>query len=84
MRLHAKPEADIVVLASSDDEYAEYGPQAFDELNGEMSSAIAGAPACMDDLKAKGIKQFVHVKPNVLETMQQFNELMGIRPRSCK
>lgn len=79
-----KAEADIVVLCSSDDEYAEYGPQAFDELNGEMPLVIAGAPACMDDLKAKGIKYFVHVKSNVLETMQQFNELMGIRPRSCK
>lgn len=79
-----KAGADIVVLCSSDDEYAEYGPQAYVELNGEMPLVIAGAPACMDDLKAKGIKYFVHVKSNVLETMQQFNELMGIKPRSSK
>lgn len=51
-------------------------PKAFDELNGEMPLKSLSAPACMDDLKAKGIKYFVHLeKSNVLETMQQFNEL---------
>ncbi len=77
--------ADIVVLCSSDDEYAEYAPQAYDELKGSgIPLVVAGAPACMDDLKAKGIEYFVHVKVNVLETMQKFNELMGIKPRSSK
>ncbi|MDO5017517.1 MAG: methylmalonyl-CoA mutase small subunit [Porphyromonas sp.] len=79
-----KANADIVVLCSSDDEYAEYAPQAFDELKGDMPLVVAGAPACMDELKAKGIEHFVHVKSNVLETMQTFNQLMGIEPRSGK
>lgn len=79
-----KAGADIVVLCSSDDEYAEYGPQALEALKGEMPLVIAGAPACMEELQAKGIEHFVHVKANVLETMQKFNELMGIKSRSSK
>ena len=65
--------ADIVVLCSSDDEYAEYAPEAFKALNGRAEFVVAGAPACMDDLKAIGIENFVHVRVNVLETLQGFN-----------
>lgn len=74
-----KAGADIVVLCSSDDEYAEYGPEAYDLLKGKIPLVIAGAPACMDDLKAKGIEYFVHVKVNVLETMQKFSQMLGIK-----
>lgn len=41
--------ADIVVLCSSDDEYAEYAVPAFKALNGRAMFIVAGAPACMDD-----------------------------------
>lgn len=74
-----KAGADIVVLCSSDDEYAEFGPEAYDLLKGKIPLVIAGAPACMDDLKAKGIEYFVHVKVNVLETMQKFSKMLGIK-----
>ena len=40
--------ADIVVLCSSDDEYAEYAIPAFKYLNGRAMFVVAGAPACMD------------------------------------
>ena len=43
-----KAGADIVVLCSSDDEYAEYAPAAFKALNGRAQFVVAGAPACMD------------------------------------
>lgn len=65
--------ADIVVLCSSDDEYAEYAPEAFKLLNGRAEFVVAGNPACTEDLKAQGIKYFVHVRSNVLETLQEFN-----------
>ncbi len=65
--------ADIVVLCSSDDEYAEFAPEAFKELAGRAEFVVAGAPACTDDLKALGIENFIHVKSNVLQTLQQFN-----------
>ena len=60
--------ADIVVLCSSDDEYAEYAVPAFKALNGRAMFIVAGAPACMDDLKAAGIENFIHVRVNVLES----------------
>lgn len=66
--------ADVVVLCSSDDEYAELAPKAFEYLGGRAEFVVAGAPACMDELKAAGIKDFVHVRCNVLETLQDFNK----------
>lgn len=65
--------ADIVVLCSSDDEYAGYAPEAFKELNGRAMFVVAGAPACMEDLKAQGIENFIHVRVNVLDTLVGFN-----------
>ncbi|MDE6326385.1 MAG: methylmalonyl-CoA mutase small subunit, partial [Duncaniella sp.] len=65
--------ADIVVLCSSDDEYAELAPAAFKYLDGRAEFVVAGVPACTDDLKAVGINDFVHVRCNVLETLQAFN-----------
>ncbi len=66
-------EADIVVLCSSDDEYATYAPEAFKALDGRAEFVVAGAPACTEDLKAAGINDFIHVRSNVLETLQAFN-----------
>ena len=65
--------ADVVVLCSSDDEYAEYAPAAFKALDGRAEFVVAGAPACMDELKAAGINDFVHVRVNVLDTLRDFN-----------
>ena len=66
-------EADVVVLCSSDDEYAEFAPEAYKELQGRAMFVVAGAPKCMDDLKAQGIENFIHVKVNVLDTLVDFN-----------
>ena len=70
--------ADIVVICSSDDEYAEYAIPAFKYLDGRAMFVVAGAPACMDDLKAAGIENFVHVRCNVLETLKEYNAKLGI------
>ena len=70
--------ADIVVICSSDDEYAEYAIPAFKYLDGRAMFVVAGAPACMEDLKAAGIENFIHVKCNVLETLKEYNAKLGI------
>lgn len=70
--------ADIIVLCSSDDEYAELAPAAFKVIDGKQIFVVAGAPACADDLKAIGIEHFVNVKTNVLETLKTFNSLLKI------
>ncbi len=69
-----KAKADIIVLCSSDDEYAIYAPQAWMQLEGAPEIFIvAGAPACMEDLQKLGIQNFIHVRSNVLETLKSFN-----------
>lgn len=70
--------ADIVVLCSSDDEYAEYAVPAYKYLDGRAIFVVAGAPACADELKAAGIENFIHVKVNQLETLKEFNKKLGI------
>jgi methylmalonyl-CoA mutase len=65
--------ADIVVLCSSDDEYATLAPEAYKYLNGRAQFVVAGAPACTDELKTVGINDFVHVRCNVLDTLRDFN-----------
>ena len=70
--------ADIVVLCSSDDEYAEHAIPAFKALDGRAMFIVAGAPACMEELQAAGIEHFIHVRCNVLETLKKFNGLLNI------
>ncbi|MBR0334912.1 MAG: methylmalonyl-CoA mutase small subunit [Bacteroidales bacterium] len=74
-----KAAADIVVICSSDDEYAELAPRAYKALDGKAIFVVAGAPACMEDLKAAGIENFIHVRSNVLESLQAFNQQLNIK-----
>ncbi|HOK36024.1 MAG TPA: methylmalonyl-CoA mutase family protein, partial [Paludibacteraceae bacterium] len=70
--------ADIVVLCSSDEEYAQFAPAAYQLVKDKAIFVVAGAPACMDDLKTQGIENFISVKSNVLEILKSFNEKLGI------
>ena len=70
--------ADIVVICSSDDEYAEYAIPAYKYLDGRALYVVAGAPACSEDLKAAGIENFINVKSNQLATLKEYNAKLGI------
>lgn len=70
--------ADIVVICSSDEEYAEYAIPAYKYLDNRAIFVVAGAPACAEELKEAGIENFIHVKVNQLETLKAFNEKLGI------
>ena len=74
-----KVDADIIVLCSSDDEYAELAPAAFKAIDGKQIFVVAGAPACSEDLKAVGIENFINVRSNVLETLRAFNNELNIK-----
>ncbi len=74
-----KVNADIVVLCSSDDEYAEYAIPAFKALDGRAMFVVAGAPACAEDLKAAGIENFIHVRVDQLKTLKEYNAKLGIK-----
>jgi methylmalonyl-CoA mutase len=70
--------ADIIVLCSSDDEYIEAAPKTFDAINNEAIFVVAGAPKCADELKEKGITNFINVRSNVLETLQGYSSQLGL------
>ena len=70
--------ANIVVACSSDDEYAEGALQIAEQLAGKAIFVVAGDPACRADLEAKGIKNFINVRSNVLETLKGYQKELGI------
>ncbi len=69
--------ADIIVVCSSDDEYAEIVPQIAGKLDKEIL-VVAGNPSCRSELEAKGIENFIHVKSNILEELKNYQEKLGI------
>jgi len=71
--------ADIVVICSSDDEYAGFAPQVYSQLKGNAIFVVAGAPACTEELKAVGIENFINVKTNLLESLTGYNIKLGIK-----
>jgi len=71
-------DAQIVVLCSSDEEYVDFAPAAYKALDSRAMFVVAGAPVCMDELKAQGIENFISIKSNVLETLKDFNAKLGI------
>ncbi|MCQ2322510.1 MAG: methylmalonyl-CoA mutase subunit beta [Bacteroidales bacterium] len=74
----AKPE--IVVICSSDEEYGEGNAlRIFNELKNDAIVVLAGNPeGTADILKEAGMEYFIHVKSNVLETLQSFQKRLGI------
>ena len=71
--------ADIVVICSSDDEYAEYAIPAYNAVKDKAIFIVAGAPACSEELQKAGIENFIHVRVNVLETLKALNAELGIK-----
>ncbi|MDR1724805.1 MAG: methylmalonyl-CoA mutase family protein [Bacteroidales bacterium] len=67
--------ADIVVLCSSDEEYIDLVAGVMPLLKGKVENiVIAGNPVeQIENFKAQGITDFIHVKTNVLETLQKYN-----------
>ena len=70
--------ADIVVLCSSDDEYAELTEPVCRALKGKVKSLVlAGYPKEMvDTYRSYGIDEFIHVKTNALDCLTQFNKTL--------
>jgi methylmalonyl-CoA mutase len=66
-------DAAIVVICSSDDEYAELAPAAAEMLIDPIF-VVAGSPACKEELEAKGIKNFIHVRSNLLEELTRYQK----------
>jgi methylmalonyl-CoA mutase len=69
--------ARIVVVCSSDEEYAELVPELVGKLSGEVL-VVAGNPACRAELETAGVTNFVHVRSNLLEELLKYqNQVIG-------
>jgi methylmalonyl-CoA mutase len=70
--------ADIIVICSSDDEYAIFAPELKKRIADKALIVVAGNPPCMDELKTKGIEYFISVKSDITTTLEIFNRKLGI------
>lgn len=75
--IESKP--DIVVICSSDEEYPQVATEIFLKLRDKAIVVVAGNPACSEELKSKGIDNFIHVRSNLIETLEGFNRQLGIK-----
>ncbi len=70
--------SDIVVICSSDEEYVTFAPEAFEKLGNKVIYVVAGEPVCKPELEAKGIKNFISTKSNILDTLVYYQNLLKI------
>ena len=70
--------ADIVVACSADDEYAEAVPQIAEAIGDKAVVVVAGDPECRPELEAKGIMNYINIRCNVLDTLKEYQKMMGI------
>jgi methylmalonyl-CoA mutase len=64
--------AEIIVVCSSDEEYADLVPALVPLLNKKEIVVVAGNPACRPDLEALGVKHFIHIRSNLLQELTEF------------
>ena len=82
IKLATEKDAEIVVLCSSDDDYAASGEafaRAFKDKMPGKKLVLAGYPAeIIDQLKTAGFDEFVHMKSNAVETLLSFQKQLNI------
>jgi len=77
IRVAGDSAADLVVLCSSDEAYTELATPVVKALGNHSTVVIAGNPVKdMEALQKAGIDHFIHVKSNLLETLQEFNSIL--------
>lgn len=78
----ARSKAQILVLCSSDEEYAQYACEvvvALKKKHKNIQVVIAGYPKdSADILKTVGVDDFIHVRVNVIESLTGFQKKFGI------
>ncbi len=74
-----KSKAKIVVLCSSDEEYLSLAPVVKNLIHDKAILVVAGAPACMDELKSEGINNFIHLRTNIVEGLIEFHKQLEIK-----
>ncbi len=73
----AKP--DIVVLCSSDEEYADITLPVYKALKEDAVVVLAGYPQdLVEQFRAKGMEHFIHIRSNVQEDLKNYQQILGI------
>jgi methylmalonyl-CoA mutase len=78
----ANNDADILVLCSSDPEYPALAAALIARqagLDRKVPVIIAGYPDSVEQLKAAGVADFIHVRSNPIETLTKWQREMGIQ-----
>lgn len=73
--------AQVVVFCSSDEEYAEMtdAARAIRQALPDTRIVVAGNPQeILSQLNEAGVQHYIHMRVNTLETLQRFNEILGI------
>lgn len=74
--------AEIVVVCSSDEEYIEIVPiitKALKSADAEINVTVAGYPKeQIEEFKSIGVDEFIHVKSNLITTLNAYHEFLGI------
>ena len=74
--------AEIVVICSSDEEYVEIVPviaKGLKDANNELTLTVAGYPKeHIEAFKAAGIDDFIHVKTNLITSLNEYHKVLGI------
>jgi methylmalonyl-CoA mutase len=70
--------ARIVVVCSSDNEYAAIVPDIYKKLRNRALIVVAGLPDSIYKLREKGIEHFIHSRMNMLEELKKYHKLLNI------
>jgi methylmalonyl-CoA mutase len=73
--------ADVLVLCSSDEDYADMtnAVSYIREKSPKTLIVVAGNPTdSMEQLNQAGVQHYIHLRTNTLESLQRFNDLLGI------
>ncbi len=71
---------DLIVVCSSDEEYATLGVEAAEQCKKAMPNIpflVAGNPTeSIEALKNAGAEDFIHVRVNILESLRKYNQML--------
>ena len=74
-----KESPEIVVVCSSDKEYVDNALEIFHALKKKAIVVLAGYPKdLIEQFKSEGLENFIHVKTNVLEELNRYQQLLNI------
>lgn len=78
MKAVAEVNPALIVVCSSDEEYATLGVEAAKQCKQQFPNTpflVAGNPTdAIEDLKAAGAEDFIHVRTNILESLRNYNQ----------